>query len=91
LAVNCAVRSCLEIIRCWRGIYLISQLNSGDEFIFLIDKGDVEIINRIDRLFKECGFGGVYAATADIDCGKDYICNANMIMEKIYEIKRLKI
>ena len=41
-------------------------------------------------MFKGCGFGGVYAASADIDCGKDYICNANVIMEKIYQKRKTK-
>jgi hypothetical protein len=90
LVVNEAVRSSLETIRRWRGVHFISQLNSGDEFIFLIDKGDIEIINRIDLIFKAHGFGGVYAVIADIDCGKDYICNANVIMEKVYETKKRK-
>jgi hypothetical protein len=91
LAVNAAIKGNLDTIKTWRNVKFISQLNSGDEFVFIVHKEDTEIINRIDILFKQCGFDGVYAAIADIDYNKDYICNANTIMREIYELKKRKL
>lgn len=88
LAVNVAVKNSLETIRSWRGVQFISQLNSGDEFIFIIDKGDIEIIDRMDIIFKECGFDGVYTATSPVTT--DFIGSANILMGEIYQIKRQK-
>ncbi len=85
-AVNEAVRSSLNQIRTWRGIFFISQLNSGDEFVFIVDKADaVDIIPRMNALFQDAGFEGIYGAVEPIN--DDYIKSANDGMELVYKLK----
>ena len=89
-AVNDAVRQCLALIRSWRGIFFISQLNSGDEFIFVVDRVDAGgIIPRMDSLFKSAGFDGVYGVVNPI--GGDYIKSANDGMSLVYQLKQFAL
>ena len=87
LPVNQAVRSCLNQIRSWRGVFFISQLNSGDEFVFVVDRVDaIGIVPRMDALFKSAGFDGVYGVVNPI--GGDYIQSANDGMSQVYQLKQ---
>lgn len=86
VAVNQAIYQTLAIIRSWRGIFFISQLNSGDEFIFIADRVDaVDVIPRMDSLFKSVGFDGIYGVVNPI--GNDYISSANEGMSLVYQMK----
>ena len=86
VAVNQAIRQCLTLIRSWRGIFFISQLNSGDEFVFIVDRVDaIDIIPRMDSLFKSAGFDGIYGVVNPI--GDDYISSANDGMSLVYQMK----
>lgn len=87
VAVNQAIASCLTQIRQWRGVEFISQLNSGDEFIFVVDAVDVEgILLRMDLAFREQGFNGIYCAATPIE--SDYVGTAQRGMAKVYEQKQ---
>ena len=87
LAVNQRVSDALSFIRTWRGIEFVSQVNSGDEFAFICHENDAEgIMDRINALFKVCGFDGAY--TAKVELMSDYIESANMGMQLVYEVKQ---
>ncbi|MBW4635059.1 MAG: hypothetical protein KME30_25110 [Iphinoe sp. HA4291-MV1] len=85
-AVNKAIATALAEIRQWRGVEFISQLNSGDEFVFVVDKVDVEgIVPRMDAVFRCHGFEGIYGAVVRITgC---YITSANNGMDEVYKQK----
>jgi hypothetical protein len=88
IAVNNAISLCLKTIHNWRGVHFVSQLNSGDEFVFVVDRVDVNgIIPRMDALFKDAGFDGIYGAVSSITNG--YIQSANDGMQLVYRIKSL--
>ncbi len=87
VAVNSAIATSLKEIRSWRGIFFISQLNSGDEFVFIVDKADaIDIIPRMNALFQDAGFQGIYGAVEPIN--DDYIKSANDGMELVYKLKQ---
>ncbi len=49
--VNNAIATSLKEIRTWRGIFFISQLNSGDEFVFIVDRVDaIDIVPVAKRV-----------------------------------------
>ncbi len=86
VAVNNAIATSLKEIRTWRGIFFISQLNSGDEFVFIVDKADaIDIIPRMNVLFQGAGFEGVYGVVEPL--GDDYISSANDGMNLVYQLK----
>ncbi|MBW4632953.1 MAG: hypothetical protein KME30_13950 [Iphinoe sp. HA4291-MV1] len=89
-AVNKAIASALAEIRQWRGVEFISQLNSGDEFVFIVDKVDVEgIVTRMDGVFRRHGFEGIYGAVVRIaGC---YITSANNGMNSVYKQKNQSV
>jgi len=81
------VSDALALVRTWRGIEFVSQVNSGDEFAFICHENDSEgIMNRMDALFRMCGFAGAY--TAKVELLADYIESANQGMQIVYEVKR---
>ena len=85
--VNQRISDALAFIRTWRGIEFVSQVNSGDEFAFIVGKNDSEgIMDRMDALFKVCGFAGAY--TAKVELMSDYIETANQGMQLVYEAKQ---
>jgi len=84
-AVNAKVRDCLKSVQAMRGISFVAQLNSGDEFVLMVDSADAEgLIERMRGLFISTGFSGLYAAAGAIDPGKTYVENANRLMELVY-------
>lgn len=86
-AVNEAIATCLQQIRQWRGIEFISQLNSGDEFVFIVDAVDSQgVVVRLDGVFKNAGFDGIYSAVIPI--GECYISTANCAMNEVYRQKK---
>ena len=86
-AVNQRVSDALAFIRTWRGIEFVSQVNSGDEFAFVVGKNDADgIMVRMDILFKMCGFGGAYAAKVELL--SDYLETANLGMQIVYKEKK---
>ena len=90
VAVNNAIASSLKEIRSWRGVFFISQLNSGDEFVFIVDRVDEDgIVSRMNGVFKKYGFDGIYAAVSDIRA--DYIQSANTGMERVYQLKKVAV
>ncbi len=87
LAVNRAIALSLEEIKSWRGVHFLSQLNSGDEFVFVVDKVDAEgILQRMNGIFQQYGFDGIYGAVTEIR--NEYIQSANDGMKSVYEIKK---
>lgn len=82
------IRECLAAVRDVTSVKLISQLNSGDEFIFLVDRVDAEgLILRMRTMFKDRGFLGLYAASGEVDPNLSWIENADRIMKRVYEQK----
>ena len=87
VAVNNAIALSLKEIRSWHGVNFLSQLNSGDEFVFIVDQVDGDgIISWMNGVFKEYGFDGIYAPFTDIRA--DYIQSANTGVERVYELKK---
>lgn len=87
LSVNQRIKDALAFIRTWRGIEFVSQVNSGDEFAFICHENDADgIMDRMDTLFKVCGFAGAY--TAKVELLADYIESANKGMALVYEVKQ---
>ncbi len=90
VAVNKAIAFILKEIRTWRGIFFISQLNSGDEFVFIVDRVDaLDIIPRMNALFQDAGFEGIYGAVEPIN--DDYIKSANDGMELVNKLKQFAL
>ena len=86
-SVNNAIATSLKEIQSWRGVHFLSQLNSGDEFVFVVDRVDAAgIVPRMDALFKSAGFEGIYGAVEPIN--DDYIKSANDGMELVYKLKQ---
>lgn len=88
--VNSRVRKSLEEIAQMRGIelLLIGQLNSGDEFLFAVNRSDADgVINRMRKLITDAGFSGLYASTIEIQPDLSWIDNANNGMKRIYDQK----
>lgn len=89
-AVNDRIAQGLSEIRQWRGVKFVSQINSGDEFAFVVDRSDAEGIgDRMDELFKGLGFKGAYVAAITLEPGSQYFASANKGMQQVYELKRL--
>jgi len=83
--VNSKVRSCLRTLASMRGVEFTAQLNSGDEFVFIVDGSDSDgIVQRMRSLFVEAGFSGLYAAGGAIDPSKTYAENADRLMNGVY-------
>jgi len=84
-AVNLKVSECLQVVQGMRGVELVAQLNSGDEFTLLVDSADAEgVVSRARSMFIESGFDGLYAAVGAIDPEKSYAQNANCLMKSVY-------
>ena len=84
-AVNLRVSECLKFVQGMRGIELVAQLNSGDEFTLLVDSADAEgVVSRARSLFVSSGFDGLYAAVGAIDPEKSYVQNADCLMKSVY-------
>jgi len=83
--VNSKVRGCLRSLASMRGVEFTAQLNSGDEFVFIVDGSDSDgIVQRMRSLFVEAGFSGLYAAGGAIDPSKTYAENADRLMNGVY-------
>jgi len=81
------VSDALALVRTWRGIEFVSQVNSGDEFAFIVGRNDSEgVMSKMNALFKMCGFAGAY--TAKVELLADYIETANLGMQLVYEAKQ---
>jgi len=86
--VNSKVRDCLRTLSSMRGVEFTAQLNSGDEFVFIVDSVDADgIVQRMRGLFIAAGFDGLYAAAGAIDPDKTYVENANRLMNGVYLLK----
>jgi len=84
-AVNLKVSECLQAVQAMRGVELVAQLNSGDEFTLLVDSVDAEgVVSRARGLFIASGFDGLYAAVGAIDPEKSYVQNADCLMKSVY-------
>ncbi|MBW4635742.1 MAG: hypothetical protein KME30_28845 [Iphinoe sp. HA4291-MV1] len=90
VAVNEAITEALATIRSWRGVFFISQLNSGDEFVFIVDRADAAgLFPRIDAVFRSYGFNGAYLACCEIEgC---YISSALKGMKLTYQQKNSEV
>jgi len=83
--VNSKVRSCLRTLASMRGVEFTAQLNSGDEFVFIVDHADSNgIVQRMRGLFIAAGFSGLYTDVGIIDPSVSYAENANRLMQKVY-------
>lgn len=89
-AVNEKVARCLVAIRQFRGIQMVSQINSGDEFMLMVDAADAEgVIGRMRDLFMDEGFLDLYAAYGPINPSQPLIESAKQLMKEVYRLKPL--
>jgi hypothetical protein len=87
IAVNNAVKSALLEVKSWRGVKLIAQVNSGDEFAIILDSVDAAgVVGKLQSLFVSHGFKGVYTAITTLNQGYQHATVKGM--ETVYNEKR---
>lgn len=85
--VNERIKAALDAVRKnLRTTDVIAQLNSGDEFFIVINRGDeVSVMTKVVEAFQEHWPNGVYIASSIVK--GDVLAAVNAAMENVYSIK----
>lgn len=88
--VNKRVRAALAEVRKIRDVQLLTQKNSGDEFLILCPEEDVLGVSaKVESIFLSQEFG-TYIGWVHYDYTLDWVGNGDAAMEVVYKIKQAR-
>jgi len=89
--VNEKMTRCIAAIQQFRDIRMVGLVNSGDEFMLMVDAVDAEgLIKRMRELVMGEGFLDLYAAVGSINPSRHLMESVKPIMDEVYRQKQIR-